>query len=160
MIHIQRAVGGVQVTAFPQSCQFLEEKTKNENKICALGQPTRWSGLAWSGLAWLWETIDRYDRPPISQSAGGPDLVTCQVERWRVSEQRRRRRKRETNKKRIGDGGVQRWRGYKQIQAAVIPHVHQAWVTCRSVHEALHYKNLRVWGWQMCTQRICDWIGD
>lgn len=47
----------------------------------ALGQPTRWSVPSRSGPAWLWRNIDRDDRPPISQSAGGPDLVTCQVER-------------------------------------------------------------------------------
>lgn len=47
----------------------------------ALGQPTGWSAPSSSGPAWLWRNIDRDDRPPISQSAGGPDLVTCQVER-------------------------------------------------------------------------------
>lgn len=99
-----------------------------------------WPGLAWPDLAWLWKSIDRYDRLPISQSAGGPDHVTCQVERWRVSEQKGEK---EGGVRKLG--GKERREGisngaHKYMKQLCKPHVYRAWVTCTSVREALHYK--------------------
>lgn len=52
MIHIQRAVGGVQVTELLQSIEFLEHFPLSLQISCALGQLITWSGLVWPDLAW------------------------------------------------------------------------------------------------------------
>ena len=123
----------------------------------SLGQ-NRWTGLDRSGLAWLekkywqvWQT-----------SAGGADRVTCQVERpegWVTRGGRGGRGQREERDRRKR-GSVT---GYTLTRGVAIK------TTCISGPSrlqkclwstTLQKKTQRVRGWQMCTQRICDWIGD